>query len=69
MSESVVKMCERCDCGPAIPRERYCKDCRKIVLKELEDAGHLTPYVGTGHGFRSADQMENTYETKHGTGH
>lgn len=40
--------CERCKVAPRkIGRgghpERYCKDCRKIVLREMAESGYLTP--------------------------
>lgn len=36
-------MCERCKKDVALPRERYCKACRKAVLAELRENGYLTP--------------------------
>lgn len=65
-----AKMCERCGSAYAKRGEKYCKDCRKQVLSELAEAGYLqTGYGGHKGMSRTADQKENTYETKHGTGH
>lgn len=59
--------CERCGAW-ALPRSRYCKECKKEVLRELAECGYLTwrPAVGR---YRGTDARENVRETKHGTGH
>jgi hypothetical protein len=63
------RKCERCS-AVAKRGEKYCKECRKQVLSEMQEAGYLTTgyygHVGMG---RTSEQKENTYETKHGTGH
>ena len=63
-------MCERCG-GTAIRGERYCKSCRKKVLRELQDAGYLETggYGGHKGQSRTPGMKENEYETKYGTGH
>lgn len=62
------KACERCSAEPvAAVGNRYCKECEKIVKLELQNAGYLTPIPRPS--YRTSEQMENTYETKHGTGH
>ncbi|MGD0900980.1 MAG: hypothetical protein ABR915_24375 [Thermoguttaceae bacterium] len=35
-----AKKCERCD-APAITGGRFCKKCRKLVIKEMYEAGYL----------------------------
>ena len=35
--------CERCKEAPRVAKERYCKKCRKLVLRELADVGYLQP--------------------------
>ncbi len=60
----LVKTCERCKKFPPLPHERFCNYCRKAVLAELRSSGYLT-YVPTQQ-YRSADQKEDTRETKHG---
>jgi hypothetical protein len=57
--------CERCRTMPRQRNERFCKECRKAVIQKLKNSGYLTN-CGGGSGYRSADQKENVYETKHG---
>jgi hypothetical protein len=61
------KPCKQCEiCGhPAISGQRFCKECRKAKLAELKESGYLRP-VPQGGKYRSIEQQENTYETKHG---
>jgi len=64
-------LCERCQKVEAHPKEKYCLTCKKIVLAEMLAAGYLqrtgrSGHVGSG---RPDEAKENTYETKHGTGH
>ncbi len=63
-------LCERCKARPARPKEKFCKECRKVVLQELSDSGSLQR-VGDRHvgQRRIGEQKELTYQTKHGTGH
>ena len=63
-------LCERCKKQEAKPKEKYCKECRKIVLAEMKEAGYLSS-VHTGHaGYgRTSEMKEKVYETKHGTWH
>lgn len=35
------KICKRCESDWAVSGEKYCKDCRKVVLNELDAAGYL----------------------------
>lgn len=57
------KTCERCQ-NEAIRGERFCNECKKKVLAEMKEAGYLTqtPFAP----YRTADQQENTRETKFG---
>lgn len=36
------RSCERCPSPTVKPDERFCKECRKRVLEQLEDAGYFT---------------------------
>ncbi len=67
--EKPLRQCERCS-ETAIRGQRYCKECRKAILREMDETGYLQR-GGCGHiGMsRTSEQKENTYETKHGTGH
>ena len=47
-------LCERCQQDERNPGERFCKECRKAVLAEIDK--QLTPRVFGRH--RSADQMQ-----------
>jgi hypothetical protein len=67
MRKSEAKLCERCQEFDSIRGSRYCNDCKKAVLKELQENGYLT--ARPHQAFRSREQQENTQETKHGTGH
>ena len=55
--------CERCN-APKTKGERFCKECRKVVLKEMKEAGYLTRRPSFSN--RSSEMRENTYETKNG---
>ena len=61
--------CERCGEKASSKKDRYCKRCSKAVLRELREAGYLPEIFPTSHTYRTTDHKENTYETKHGTGH
>jgi predicted amidophosphoribosyltransferase len=59
-----MKLCCRCD-SPALPKIKYCKDCKAELLSELNEAGYFTPRV-YGHKNRTDEQKEITRETKLG---
>ncbi len=55
--------CHRC--GASKPeKNRYCENCQKAVLQELEHSGYLQK-VPRRHE-RPYDARENTYQTKYG---
>jgi hypothetical protein len=58
------KPCERCKIKSAVPPNRYCGDCRKLVVKELRESGYFGP-VGYTRG-RGRDAQEDRRETKYG---
>jgi hypothetical protein len=59
--------CERCKIGSAITGYRFCKECKKIILKELQAAGYLeTRHLARGK-YRTQESKEITQETKFGT--
>lgn len=37
-----IPACQRCNSEERIVGERFCKKCRKAVLRELDEAGYLT---------------------------
>lgn len=45
-----MKFCERCEKSPAIPKQRFCKDCRRAVLSEAYEAGKVLP-INVGKSF------------------
>ena len=47
---------------------KFCKNCKKVVIAEMEKAGYLQK-VYFGHSFRPEEAKEDTYITKHGSGH
>lgn len=59
--------CERCGEAEAVPKEKYCKRCRKAVKREMIDDGYLRP-TGDVHAGqrRTRDAKERTHETKFG---
>lgn len=62
-----TKPCERCD-EVAISGQRYCKQCRKAVLAEMKEAGHLeTGGYGRRGQARTPEMKEVVQETKSGT--
>jgi hypothetical protein len=36
------KPCKKCESRMAVIGEKYCKNCRAVVLKELQSSGYLT---------------------------
>ena len=65
----MAERCERCGDKPLSRSDRYCKKCRKEVIEELKASGYLAPRLLPSGINRTAEQRENVYETKHGTGH
>jgi hypothetical protein len=66
----MAERCERCGDKPVTKRDRFCKECMKAVLLALQAEGYLeTGGYGRKGMCRTAEMKENTYETKHGTGH
>lgn len=66
----VVKLCERCGLTAAKKGEKYCTECRTLVMAEMNEGGYLqTSPQGHFGQARPSDARENTHETKHGTGH
>ena len=66
-----LKMCEREGCDVEFRTksgDRYCKVCRKIVLKERIADGSIDP-VTSYKAYRGPEAREKTHETKFGTGH
>jgi predicted amidophosphoribosyltransferase len=60
-----MKPCERCG-QPAKRGEKYCPECRKVILQEMRDSGYLRFIPTKAYKYRSSDSMENTRETKYG---
>lgn len=58
-------ICKRCESVEARPKELYCKGCKKLVLKELRDAGYLEPFCRGMIG-RPVEKREVVRETKYG---
>ncbi len=58
--------CERCT-RPPIRGEKFCKDHKEIVMKEMAESGYLQPrpygFTGTK---RTYEMRELTHETKNG---
>jgi hypothetical protein len=53
-------------CGKeAVAGERYCRQCKKLVLKEMEQAGYLERRPARS-PTRDKEARENTRETKFG---
>ena len=40
-TKAPTKPCERCGRRPALPGQRYCRDCRRTVLEEMKASGYL----------------------------
>jgi hypothetical protein len=66
MSEG--QRCARCGTKSPMSGIKFCKECKKAVLRELNEAGYLQSTGWPGHvgQRRTSDQREHTYETKHG---
>ena len=66
-----VRKCEMCKAEFSTDKGyKYCVPCRKVFRAEMYASGYLQR-GGHGHRgqMRGQDARENTYETKHGTGH
>ena len=66
---STVNPCQRCETANAVADEKFCRECRKAVMAEMKEAGYLDRVPQKSGLGRDFDSRENTYETKHGTGH
>ena len=66
-------LCQKCQLWPVLYRVSSTgKKLKHGVCRECYEVGAgsgRTAVKGGGSGFRTHDQQENTYETKHGTGH
>lgn len=63
------KSCENCT-STSINGERFCKGCRTALLSEMKKTNYLTKApIYFGDTRRTAEKMEDTYVTKHGTGY
>lgn len=58
--------CEMCEIAERIPKERFCKKCKKIFLAKLKAEGYLQSTATCGRHIRPAEQRENIQETKYG---
>lgn len=61
--------CQRCENANAVAGEKFCRECRKAVVAEMKEVGFLERVPRKSGLGRDFDSRENTYETKHGTGH
>ena len=59
-----IRICVKCHKLPCLHEERFCNKCRSSVLKAIKQNSDIKPDMRQ---YRSQDQRENTYETKHGT--
>lgn len=67
--ESTANPCQRCETANAVAGEKFCRECRKAVVAEMKETGYLKRVPRKSGLGRDFDTRENTYETKHGTGH
>jgi hypothetical protein len=56
--------CERCN-ALAKSGYKFCPECRKKQLREMQEAGYLAPKVYS-HSNRTRDMKENRHETQYG---
>jgi uncharacterized OB-fold protein len=59
-----MKKCENCP-KQALPKSRFCADCKKDLLRQMQEKGYLTNTLGYNK-YRSQDMKENIQETKRG---
>lgn len=55
--------CEKCP-NPRVRGERFCRQCRAALLRQMREDGYLTPYPSNYE--RPKDAREDTEETKFG---
>lgn len=61
--------CENCFSKEAIENQKYCKECKRIIIKRMEKEGYLQKrIIGHSGSNRTKEMKELTYQTKHGTG-
>lgn len=61
-----TRICEECKVEVTTAKDsRFCKECTKVLLLEMQGSGYLQKRPGPG-SFRSSESRENIYETKHG---
>lgn len=58
--------CEMCEIAERIPKQRFCKKCKKIFLANLKEEGHLQSTTTCGRYIRTVEQRENIQDTKYG---
>jgi hypothetical protein len=59
--------CEMCKVEERIPKQRFCKKCKKIFLAKLKETGYLQSTTACGRYTRPAEQRENIQDTKYGS--
>lgn len=56
--------CEKCHMREKVPGERFCRDCRGVLLLEMKRAGYLTTLPRPDN--RSRECWEDERETREG---
>lgn len=59
-------ICQRCGELESNRCEKYCTNCRKAVLRELDAAGYLTKRPQYKERYRTPEKREDIHETKRG---
>lgn len=59
-------LCQKCKATSPIYNEKYCQRCKKIVIRELDATGYLTPRPKCDRLWRTRDHREDIHETKYG---
>lgn len=59
-----MKLCEDCQLLPSIPRERFCKGCKRLIVERIRE-DERKRYRIKSHRFRGTDAREDEYETRH----
>jgi hypothetical protein len=57
--------CERCEQNETIAGNKFCKECKKDVLREMREAGYLQ-HVTVRKTWKPFEMKEDTLETKYG---
>jgi len=65
--DGLEKICERCEAAfHTKTGDKFCKDCKKVVVTEMESSGYLVKPPSLQEPYRPGEKKEDVRETKFG---